>query len=307
MPRSKSTFSCMLSAASSSLAAVVVSGQSDDGYNFNITSTLLDIPAGSFLQSPQAGLQYMQANDGAVASADTNSGDLWYRDSSGVMNEQNSKYAFVTIFYEVGMNDAEYFLGARVALNSAKYFGSVADRVVIVTPECKQKYIDTFHRDGVRVRVLHDNIAGNYEHLQRWGNVLNKLTVWDMTEYERVIFMDADVIVTANPDVLFNCGHFCPVYFNMVRFHTGLMVIKPDHAELLKLIEGLDHMSSYDGADQGFLNAFYGDVAASAPRFHPEHGGVSEDPVNRLSQLHCMHNMYFYPMMLKKKFNFRLI
>ena len=289
MFRSASTFSrrfasalfILYVASVTAVDSIATDGTKTDD-RFSLTTALMQMPQGSFLQPHRT--QY---------DADFNSGKSKYGDDGPA---QKSKYAFVTIFYEVGMNDAEYFLGARVALNSAKYHDSVADRVAIVTPDCQQKYIDQFVEDGVRVRVLSNNVAFNYEHLERWGNVLNKLAVWDMVEYDRVIFIDADVIITNQPDVMFKCGHFCPVYYSMARFHTGLMVIKPDHDELMRLLDGLTKHDSYDGADQGFLNSFYKKESENAKLFHPEFG-VSEDKMNRLGQKYCMHALYFMPMM----------
>lgn len=68
---------------------------------------------------------------------------------------------------------------------------------------------------------------------------LNKLHVWNMLDYERVIYMDADNIFFHNIDSLFNCGHFCAVYMNPCNFHTGLFVVTPNNATYNDLLKSL--------------------------------------------------------------------
>lgn len=68
---------------------------------------------------------------------------------------------------------------------------------------------------------------------------LNKLYVWNMLEYERVIYMDADNIFFHNIDNLFKCGHFCAVYMNPCNFHTGLFVVTPNNETYNDLLKSL--------------------------------------------------------------------
>ena len=68
---------------------------------------------------------------------------------------------------------------------------------------------------------------------------LNKLHVWNMLDYERVIYMDADNIFFHNIDSLFKCGHFCAVYMNPCNFHTGLFVVTPNNTTYNDLLKSL--------------------------------------------------------------------
>jgi hypothetical protein len=66
--------------------------------------------------------------------------------------------------------------------------------------------------------------GGTYQ--SRFEFTLNKLHLWNLTQYERVVYMDADDIALSKLDELFFCGHFCAVYMNPCNFHTGLLVVK---------------------------------------------------------------------------------
>jgi hypothetical protein len=131
--------------------------------------------------------------------------------------------------------------------------------------------------------------------LSRFLYTFNKLHLWNLTQYDRVIYMDADNIVTHRGmlESLFQCGHFCVVFMNPCHFHTGLMVIKPDTTLYNRMVDEIANTGSYDGADQGFLSAFFnkGKPCAEAPVFSPSKG-KSEAPVNVLHIGYNMHSLY---------------
>jgi hypothetical protein len=78
---------------------------------------------------------------------------------------------------------------------------------------------------------------------------------------------------------------------NPCHFHTGLMVIKPDMKVYLDMTQKLLHVGSYDGADQGFLSAYFKDCFY-APVFDPE-SGPSEDALNTMHIAYNQHALYF--------------
>jgi hypothetical protein len=70
-------------------------------------------------------------------------------------------------------------------------------------------------------------------------------TYRNMTEYKRVVYLDIDNVAMHNIDQAFLCGHFCVVYMNPVLFHTGLMVVKPDHKAVSVCLLGVMVDCSY--------------------------------------------------------------
>lgn len=114
-----------------------------------------------------------------------------------------------------------------------------------------------------------------------------------MLDYERVIYMDADNLFFHNIDELFKCGHFCAVYMNPCNFHTGLFVVTPSNKTYNSLLKALATLPSYDGADQGFLVAYF-DGLQKAPLFDPEHPFAEKDmpPMQRLPINYNNNHMY---------------
>ena len=82
---------------------------------------------------------------------------------------------------------------------------------------------------------------------------LNKLYVWNMLDYERVIYMDADNIFFHNIDSLFKCGHFCAVYMNPCNFHTGLFVVTPNNDTYNDLLKSLATLVPFHSLFHSFV------------------------------------------------------
>jgi lipopolysaccharide biosynthesis glycosyltransferase len=78
---------------------------------------------------------------------------------------------------------------------------------------------------------------------------------------DKVVYLDADTIVLQNIDDLFDRPAFAaaPDFFLPDRFNSGVMVLRPAAETFAELIRSLFEHESYDGGDQGFLNAYMPD------------------------------------------------
>jgi len=177
--------------------------------------------------------------------------------------------------------------------------GTRADIVVLVADTVKPETQQHFASHGCRVLPVPqvDNpykadASRRLSYKSRFEGTLMKLHLWNLTEYDRVIYMDADNVVLHNMDELFLCGDFCAVFMNMAVFHTGLLVIKPDKEEYQKMLNALSILPSYDGADQGFLTEYFSNMEY-APLFNRS-AGQSHDRMNRLQIGYNMNHIYWY-------------
>eukprot|EP00053_Salpingoeca_punica_P008151 m.73710 g.73710 ORF g.73710 m.73710 type:complete len:492 (+) comp14475_c0_seq1:307-1782(+) len=207
--------------------------------------------------------------------------------------EGRSRFAYVTIHYEGTANDAQYILGIRVLLKSLKPLRYPF--IVLVSHTVSQHTRDLLASEGAQIQQVVD-VENPFGHvLKRFQYTFNKLHLWNLTDYDRVIYFDADNIVIQKDmvDSLFLCGQFCVVYMNPCHFHTGLMVVKPNAELYAKMRHRLAQTGSFDGADQGFLSAYFGKEGpcAEAPLFNPANG-PSEALMNTLHIGYNMHALY---------------
>ena len=108
-----------------------------------------------------------------------------------------------------------------------------------------------------------DSIMCPYKggHEASWTNSeLTKLHVWNLIQFRKIVYVDADVLILENIDELFRItGKFAaaPDIFPPDKFNAGVMVIEPDSSVFERMISLVGILPSHDGGDTGFLNSFF--------------------------------------------------
>ena len=75
---------------------------------------------------------------------------------------------------------------------------------------------------------------------ERWGHMATKLRLWQMTKYERIMYLDADTVLTGPVDATFKSvrGFAAEKALHHTHFNAGVMLLTPSEqtfAELLAL------------------------------------------------------------------------
>lgn len=93
-----------------------------------------------------------------------------------------------------------------------------------------------------------------------------KLRLWELEQYERIVFLDADVLVVKNIDKLFAYPEFCAApnlyheLSDMHRMNSGVFVAKPGRDTFSRMLETLDQPDVFwRRTDQSFLESFFED------------------------------------------------
>jgi glycogenin glucosyltransferase len=91
---------------------------------------------------------------------------------------------------------------------------------------------------------------------------MTKLRLWELTQFDQVVYIDADCMVLDCLDELFErCADLdfaaAPDVFPPDRFNAGVLYLRPSKETFLQLCAQLPVLVSYDGGDTGFLNAFF--------------------------------------------------
>lgn len=93
-----------------------------------------------------------------------------------------------------------------------------------------------------------------------------KLRLWELTQYERVVFLDADVIVVKDISKLFGYPEFSAapnLYAELVDMHrmnSGVFVAEPSNQTFDSMLQVLDQPDTFwRRTDQTFLESYYSD------------------------------------------------
>jgi alpha-N-acetylglucosamine transferase len=113
------------------------------------------------------------------------------------------KVAWVTI-----LTHDSYIMGVRVLCRSLQNTGTRFPLVVLYTDNISPSLIKILQKDGAKVKQLNIKhfpacLANQPGKIPVHNDICAKLCVWELTEYERVCFLDADVLVVRNMDELF--------------------------------------------------------------------------------------------------------
>ena len=163
----------------------------------------------------------------------------------------------------------------KVLRHSLRHNGVSYPFVVLVPEGTSQEDLLPFKRSGIITRVVAplappSDVSSTDEkkfHKQSY----TKLATFSLYEYEKVIYLDADMIVGRNLDFLFEAETPAFIVQNKIKFagtggnelkrisapmHAGLMVIEPSKKFFNKILEKIPHIESFDGGDTGFMWSF---------------------------------------------------
>ena len=119
-------------------------------------------------------------------------------------------------------------------------------------------------RDVDKIPSVKAGVGDNKPRLEDFTYTYTKMHVFGHTEFDRIIFLDSDLIVVKSIDHLFDevetdfAACACTPYWEH-RFNSGVMVIQPDKTIFEDMMAQKDTMFTYDGSDQGFLNSYFKD------------------------------------------------
>lgn len=195
---------------------------------------------------------------------------------------QPSRHAYVTLITNV-----DYAKGATALVNSLRHTKTQADIVVMHTPAVDRSELAPFLDKGCRlIEVAHLPLSDDFNERHARGNVhltapftkgrkpdfhtpldnFCKLRLWQLIEYDRIVFLDADTVVLRNIDRLFGYPEFSAapnVYESLADFHrmnSGVFVAKPSNETFARMLEALDAPDAlWPRTDQTFLQHFFPD------------------------------------------------
>ncbi len=170
----------------------------------------------------------------------------------------SDRYACISL-----LSSDDYAIGAEVLGWTLRQSGWPWETVLMVTAPVSPATRQTVARQWQKV-VEVEPLQAARGAVTPWSPAIisnTKLRAWSFEEYRRVIFIDADTIVTGPLTELIERPSFAaaPCLWPPDRFNSGVMVIEPSRAELDRMLEKTESLSSYDGSDQGFLNSYFSD------------------------------------------------
>ena len=177
------------------------------------------------------------------------------------------------------------YLPGVLALNeSLKRVGGRYPLLVALSANMGDSSIEpTLRKAGMITKILPDSLKIPVELKMssgHWGHTFDKIHLFGLTEYSKLVYVDSDMIVLKNIDELFEKPHMsavsagCLVHTDWKRLNSGLMVIEPEAALPENIVSTLPKalaVASSTGmtaiGDQDLINAYY-ETWPSCPELH---------------------------------------
>jgi alpha-N-acetylglucosamine transferase len=173
------------------------------------------------------------------------------------------------------------FLPGLVTLDySLKMHGNSTELITMVNSSIAAEAIPVMKHFGLKAKIIGEIDHPFFIENDIWGTkyMYNKLWVFSMDEYDKVVYLDADMLICENIEVLFEKPHMSAVVAGKllpgneawVALNAGLMVVEPDVMLFNDFKNKIPVLHSTNPTDQAFLHAYYEKWPDSA-ELHLEH------------------------------------
>ncbi|KAL1188124.1 putative UDP-glucuronate:xylan alpha-glucuronosyltransferase 4 [Cardamine amara subsp. amara] len=163
------------------------------------------------------------------------------------------RVAYVTVLH----SSEAYVCGAIALAQSIRQSGSHKDMILLHDHTITNRSLIGLSSAGWNLRLI-ERIRSPFatkDSYNEWN--YSKLRVWQVTDYDKLVFIDADFIILKKLDHLFYYPQLSASGNDKVLFNSGIMVLEPSPCLFKDLMEKSFKLESYNGGDQGFLNEIF--------------------------------------------------
>jgi len=173
--------------------------------------------------------------------------------------------------YVCVLSTDEYLDGVLILSENLKHLGAHYELLCLVNENITKDSRKTLENFNIKTKNINKIKFGknsydvSYSIHSHWKNTFDKLNVFSLTEYEKIVYLDSDLLILENIDNLFNEEHITmsrdlPWHYD--KFNSGIMVLEPnmdDYNNLIKIVKKKDEQNEQIG-DQDIINEYFKDI-----------------------------------------------
>lgn len=136
---------------------------------------------------------------------------------------------------------------------------------VITVPSLSKEVFEILEEVGIET-IMVEPIRNPMQPKQvRFKHSYTKLRMFDLVQFDKIVFLDADTLVCNPIDDLFNKPHMSavntggmlPEFSDWQHLNSGVMVLEPNTLLFEDFMRKKNILPSVDGGDQGFLQSYF--------------------------------------------------
>ncbi|HUK73940.1 MAG TPA: glycosyltransferase [Candidatus Bathyarchaeia archaeon] len=191
----------------------------------------------------------------------------------------------------------DYAVGAVALWESLRRTRPEHGLLVVVTKRVSEECERRLQKAGLRTLRMDEQLQRSHASkaaLRHWDNTFSKLLMFELVEYEKIVYLDADMMVLRNLDHLFARAHLSaavpdklmPGHESWVQLCSALMVIEPQAglaAAIMQHVPAVEaRMKSF--SDQDLLHEHFPDWPSHRELELEQGYGVFLDSIDRYIQ-----------------------
>ncbi|KAG7596358.1 Glycosyl transferase family 8 [Arabidopsis suecica] len=198
---------------------------------------------------------------GSCQIAPLGQGEAWIQDKNRNLTSEKTTLSSFTaqrVAYVTLLHSSEVYVCGAIALaQSIRQSGSTKDMILLHDDSITNISLIGLSLAGWKLRRV-ERIRSPFSKKRSYNEWnYSKLRVWQVTDYDKLVFIDADFIIVKNIDYLFSYPQLSAAGNNKVLFNSGVMVLEPSACLFEDLMLKSFKIGSYNGGDQGFLNEYF--------------------------------------------------
>ena len=170
--------------------------------------------------------------------------------------------------YVTYLGSRDFLPGVLVLKESLRQRNCNRALVVLVSATIvNNTIIERLDNCGCKIRIVQDiqNPMIANDTVRNYHLTYTKLNIFGLAEFDKIVYLDADMLVVDNIDELFEKPHMSAVVAGGLlpenstwnELNAGLMVVCPDSRLFQLMSEAIHTTPSKDKSDQGFLHSFF--------------------------------------------------
>lgn len=168
--------------------------------------------------------------------------------------------------YVCVLSTDNYLDGALVLNENLKFLKSKYSLLCLINENISRETIEVLDYFEIEYKVMKSvKYINHNETNDYWMYTFDKLNVFSLNEYEKVVYLDSDLLILENLDHLFETqvpSMSLDLPWHTKKYNTGIMVIKPnkDDYQKLKYNALKSDIQGRTISDQDIINEYFNDI-----------------------------------------------
>ncbi|XP_054796120.1 putative UDP-glucuronate:xylan alpha-glucuronosyltransferase 4 [Prosopis cineraria] len=238
-----------------------------------------------------------------------------YMSQSAQLKNNNATMRAPRVAYATILHSSEAYVCGAIALaqsilHTLKHYPlkPSADLILLADESISPKSTRGLQTAGWKIKRIKRILSpfAKKNSYNRWN--YSKLQLWKLTQYDKVIFIDSDLLVLKNIHDFSAYPQLSAAPNDFSFFNSGLMIIEPSQCLFDEMMKKRFEVESYNGGDQGFLNEIFTwwhrlPSKLNHLKFHERRGNKDAEKETELEGVYAIHYLGLKPWMCYKDYD----